>query len=79
VNRRTSKLLRFVAVALIQGRMVEKPGSQGRNNAQLVNPATRLARKLKREWNLKPRPVRNTQRLALIRTLVQLEGSHVPA
>ena len=78
MNRRTSKLMGYVAAALIQGKMAVPPTvrSNPRRRRPHVDTANNLKRKLKREWNAKPRPIRCEQRLGLIRTLIKLEGQH---
>lgn len=71
MNQRNSKLLAHVVNALIQGG--DKPTPPKGSAFQLYNHAKNLHRKLKREWNKKPGPVRNAQRLGIIRTLVAIE------
>jgi len=76
VNGRNSKLLAHVANALIQGG--DKPVlPQNGTPSTVFNHARNLKRKLAREWNKKPGPVRNAQRLGIIRTLVMMhEGAN---
>lgn len=74
MNRRTSKLIGYVARALQEMEGVKPP--KGLPN-QLFNPLANLKRKLKREWNKKPKATRNAQRMGLIRTLVAMEESRV--
>ncbi|CAB4124582.1 hypothetical protein UFOVP61_20 [uncultured Caudovirales phage] len=73
MNGRNSKLLAHVVNALIQGG--DKPAPPKGQPNQRYNHAKNLHRKLKAEWNKKPGPVRNAQRLGIIRTLVAMEES----
>lgn len=75
MNHRNSLLLDHVVNALIQGGdKVVLP-----RNAHIhsfFNHAKNLKRKLKREWNKKPRNVRHDQRIGIIKTLVAIhEGA----
>ena len=75
MNSRNSKLLAHVVNALIQGG--DKPVIPASvNGIGVFNHAKNLHRKLKREWNKKPGPVRNAQRLGIIRTLVMMEQAN---
>ena len=71
MNRRTSKLLDHVANALIRGGEANPPKKGPAN--QVYNPARNLKRKLAKQWNSKPRNIRGTERLGIIRTLVSME------
>ena len=75
MNQRNAKLLVHVVNALIQAG--DKPQIPASVNGQGVfNHAKNLHRKLKREWNVKPRNIRQAQRLGIIRTLVAIhEGA----
>ena len=76
MNGRNSKLLAHVVNALIQGG--DKPQLPKSGTPKTVfNHAKNLHRKLKREWNKKPGPVRNAQRMGIIRTLVAMEQASV--
>lgn len=78
MNRRTNKLMDHVANAMLaSGHKPELPRWASKRTANTsFNPAKNLKRKLKREWNLKPRNTRNDQRMGIIRTLVALhEGA----
>lgn len=74
MNRRTSKLLDHVVNAIIDAG--DKPQlPRNASKTTVFNRARNLKRKLAREWNRKPRPMRNDQRMGLIRTLVAMEQS----
>ena len=60
MNRRTSKLLGYAATAMIQASKNTKSPK----------------RRLKVQWNARPRPTRNVERLALIRALATLEAAN---
>lgn len=75
MNRRTSKLLDHVANAMLRAAYKpELPKWLSKKTANTrFNVAKNLKRKLKREWNVKPRTIRNDQRLGIIRALVAID------